>query len=205
MLDIQLRVLKETLLFPFANFLKNVHPTTITLLGFVFGIFCVINVIGGSYGWALMNWSMNRILDGLDGTVARLHNKQTDLGGYLDILCDFAVYSAIPVGLVVGSPSNARWLTLSFLLSTYFVNAASLFHLAAILEKRAKGAKLKGELTTVTMPDAGGYVLIEGTETVITYSLFILFPHIMEYLFFIFGSLVVVSTLQRLYWAVRYL
>lgn len=41
-----------------------------------------------------------RVLDGLDGVVARQKNKQTDFGGYLDIILDFTVYSIIPVAIV---------------------------------------------------------------------------------------------------------
>lgn len=36
---------------------------------------------------------------GIDGLVARVSGQQTDFGGYLDILCDFVVYAAIPIGL----------------------------------------------------------------------------------------------------------
>jgi len=43
---------------------------------------------------------VDRVLDGLDGVVARQRNKQTDFGGYLDIILDFTVYSIIPVAIV---------------------------------------------------------------------------------------------------------
>ena len=41
---------------------------------------------------------LNRLLDGLDGAVARAAGG-TDLGGFLDITMDFLVYSAIPLRL----------------------------------------------------------------------------------------------------------
>jgi hypothetical protein len=34
-----------------------------------------------------------------DGFVARLAKKQTDFGGYLDIVCDFAIYALLPVSI----------------------------------------------------------------------------------------------------------
>lgn len=64
-------------------------------------------------------------------------NKQSEFGGYLDILCDFTVYSCIPIGLVLARKSDPLWLSLSVLLSAYFVNAASLFHLSAILVRNS--------------------------------------------------------------------
>ncbi len=83
------------------------------------------------------------VLDGLDGSVARRFNKQTDLGGYLDILCDFIVYALVPIGVTLGRPaafqSDAGWVTLALLEGVYFVNAAGLFQLAAILERHQVG------------------------------------------------------------------
>ena len=36
-------------------------------------------------------WNLNRIFDGLDGVVARIHKKQTKFGGILDLYIDFIV------------------------------------------------------------------------------------------------------------------
>ena len=44
--------------------------------------------------------------DGLDGAVAR-HVGVTDLGGYLDIVLDFLIYSGIVFGFAVGRPDQA--------------------------------------------------------------------------------------------------
>jgi len=84
---------------------------------------------------------------------------------------------------------------------TYFVNAASLFMLGGILEKRNQGARTRGERTTLTMPTG----LIEGTETILFYSLFIAFPGHIVWLFTLFGSLVALTIVQRLAWAYRHL
>lgn len=45
----------------------------------------------------------------------------------------------------------------------FFVNAASLFMLAAIDEKRGRGARIKGESTGITMCEG----LIGGAETIV--------------------------------------
>jgi len=39
----------------------------------------------------MIYWILNRILDGMDGMVARKRNISTKFGGYLDILVDFTV------------------------------------------------------------------------------------------------------------------
>ena len=47
-----------------------------------------------AYGVALLLILLNRVMDGLDGAVAR-HAGATDFGGYLDIVCDFLFYSGV--------------------------------------------------------------------------------------------------------------
>jgi hypothetical protein len=112
---------------------------------------------------------------------------------------DFAVYALIPIGISIGNDreSEMKWIVLACLEGIYFVNAAGLFQLSAILEKRNLGAKTKKELTTITMPPA----LIEGAETVIFYSLFLIFNKYSTFLFGLFGFLVFLTVCQRLIWA----
>ena len=47
--------------------------------------------------------------------------------------------------------------------------------------------------------------LIEGTETVVAYTLFILLPEQSTLLFAVFGTLVWITVLQRTLWAIRHL
>ncbi|MCK7481082.1 MAG: hypothetical protein M0C28_30680 [Candidatus Moduliflexus flocculans] len=61
----------------------------------------------------------------MDGLLARVHQKQSDFGGYLDILMDFAIYSALPIGIVLSAPSPDRYLALAFMLAAFYVNGAS--------------------------------------------------------------------------------
>jgi phosphatidylglycerophosphate synthase len=151
----------------------------------------------GQYGWAFGLWYLNRALDGLDGLIARLHDGQSDLGGYVDIVTDYVIYAALPIGLVAGSPSNERYLALAFMLASFYVNSASWMYLAAILEKRF--AHTPDTDTTVVMP-AG---LIGGFETIIVYGVFLLFPSHIVWLFSIFGVLVFFTAFQRVVWAKR--
>ncbi len=202
MVDKLLRVPKEQLFAPVATRIcPAVHPTTLTLAAFGIGLAAAVAVWQGAYGFGVGLWGLNRVLDGLDGTVARLHHKQSDLGGYLDIVLDTVIYAAIPVALVLSQPRQAAWFSLAFLLSSFYINGASWMYLAALLEKRRQGATVQGELTTITMP--GG--IIEGTETVLLYTLFLLFPGSSAYLFTLMGLLVVATIGQRIVWAMKYL
>lgn len=197
MLDSVTRKMKEAALDPIAGFLQSIHPNVVTLASLVPGLLAAGFAAQNLMGWAIGMWAANRILDGLDGTMARLHNTQSDFGGYLDILIDFVVYAIVPIGIVLGRPDQFNWIALSFLLAAYYVNSASWMYLSSILEKRGAGAKRSAEWTSVKMP-AG---IIEGTETVIAYFVFLIFPSQIGYLFIGFALLVFATVGQRLIWA----
>ena len=202
MIDKVLRIPKEQVLAPLAMRLPDaIHPTVVTGAAFVAGLAASAAATQQWYGWSIAFWLLNRVLDGLDGTLARVHGTQSDWGGYLDIVLDTAIYALIPLALVLGSPSSVAWMSLALLLASFYINGASWMYLAALLEKRRQGAAEGGELTTITMP--GG--LIEGTETVIFYTLFLLFPRAAVPLFGLMTALVLVTVLQRFLWARRVL
>ncbi len=95
------------------------------------------------------------------------------------MLADTVGYAAIPLGVALGIDRTSGWITLAVLLGVLWVNAISWTYLAAVLEKRGAGAATSGELTTVTMPPA----LVEGTETIVCYSAFVVFPGAAPWLF----------------------
>lgn len=201
MVDKILREPKEYALTPVANTLRSVHPTTVTLAALGVGLLAGLAIWQQAYGLGVALWTINRVLDGLDGTVARVQHKQSDLGGYIDILSDTVIYALIPIALVLSSPSTAGWLSLAVLLSSFYLNGASWIYLAALLEKRNQGSAARGELTTITMPSG----LIEGAETILFYTLFLLLPGVAVVLFWTMALLVLVTIGQRLRWAMRHL
>jgi len=84
--------------------------------------------------------------------------------------------------------------------ASFFLNNVALFYASAILERRAatQTRKRRAEHTSVSMPPA----LIEGTESIVAFTLMILAPSRWHSpLFAGFALLVVVSTCQRVYWA----
>ncbi|NJN17299.1 MAG: CDP-alcohol phosphatidyltransferase family protein [Oscillochloris sp.] len=201
MIDKLLRVPKEYVLTPLAAALRPVHPNVITVAACGLGLACGLAAAQGMAGLAIGLWAVNRVLDGLDGTLARMHNKQSDFGAYLDIVLDHLVYAAVPLGLAIAAGTTGVYLALAGLLISFYVNGATWMYLAALLEKRARGATASGEMTSVTMP--GG--LIEGAETVVFYTLFLLFPGILGPLFWLMAALTLLTATQRVVWAARHL
>ncbi|MBI3163952.1 MAG: CDP-alcohol phosphatidyltransferase family protein [Chloroflexi bacterium] len=195
MFDTPLRHFKDRAGAPLAKRMRRISPMFISILALAVGLLAAYAAFKGQYLWAFACWIFNRVLDGLDGLIARLHNGQSDFGGYVDILTDFIVYAALPIGLAAGLPSSDRYLTLAFLLAAFYVNAASWMYLSAILEKRVSHSP--ETQTTIVMP-AG---IIGGFETIIAYGVFILFPTYITILFSIFAALVFLTTIQRLIWA----
>lgn len=202
MFDDYFRQLKERLLAPVARRLgQRVTPNSLTWLAAAFGLTCAAAAGQGRHGLALALWAGNRFLDGLDGTQARVHQRQTPFGAYLDIVLDFLIYAAVPIALALHAGTAAALTAALVLVAAFYVNAASWMYLAALLEQRREGAQARGELTSVTMPSG----LVAGTETVVAFSLFLLLPSLLVPLFAIFALLVFGNVIVRLWWARRHL
>lgn len=202
MIDKFLRAPKDQALAPIALCLApSIQPIAVTVAAFGVGVIAGLAVWQQAYSLGAGLWLLNRGLDGLDGTLARLRGAQSDFGGYLDMLLDTIIYALVPLALVLSMPSPGAWLALVALLISFYINYASWMYLAALLEKRSLGAQARHERTTITMP-AG---IVEGAETVMFYTLFLLLPGAAIMLFWIMAALVLVTVGQRLVWAARHL
>jgi phosphatidylglycerophosphate synthase len=182
-----LRVRKDRLLAPIARRVgRRVSPSTITVLALLVGLAGAYATAQRAYGLALGLWWVNRLLDGFDGTLARVAGTATDFGGYLDLVLDFVVYAAIPIGLAIASPDPRAPLAAVLLLGSFYVNAATWMALTATPDRSPPG-------------------LIAGAETVVFYSLFLILPGQVVLLFWVMTVLVALTALQRIVWAVRHL
>lgn len=214
------RRIKDAFLTPMLRVVpKGIHPNSVTLLSLPPGVATALFAALGIWPWALVAFLLNRALDGLDGLLARTRGVQSDFGGYLDIMIDFLVYAAIPVGIWVGvegelviptaeagigvsRSGGLQALPLVVLLAVFYVNAASWMYLSSVLEKRRAapaGARAVSRTTTVEMPSG----LVEGTETVLFYLLFLLLPSYYPLLFYLMAAATSVGVVQRLSWAWR--
>ena len=89
MKDAVLREQKDRVLEPLArSFFRSVSPNLISIAALIPGLLSAVAIVQGELVWGISFWLINRVLDGLDGVVARIHDKQSDFGGYLDLLLD---------------------------------------------------------------------------------------------------------------------
>jgi phosphatidylglycerophosphate synthase len=199
-LDLRLRPLKERLVEPIAAHLaRHVSANALTTSSLLVTLGAAALAASSQPIAALGAWLVGRTLDGLDGPVARHRGAASDVGGYLDMVADTIGYAAVPIGVAFGVDDRTTWIAASVLLGTFFVNTISWSYLAAVLEKRGAGASSTGEMTSITMPPA----LIEGTETIVIFGLFLALP---QWAAWIFGAMaigVAINVVQRLVWAGR--
>ncbi len=200
MFDRALRTAKDRALEPAARVATRVvGPLPLTLASAVCCVGAGLAAADGRRWWALALWLTGRTLDGLDGTVARLRSATTDLGGYLDILLDTVGYAAVPLGVAWNVDSRTTWMAVAVLLGSFYVNAISWAYLSAVLEKRSRGAATTGESTAVTMPSG----LVEGAETVVVFSGFLVWPEHAATWFVVMAAAVGATIVQRVVFAVR--
>ena len=216
MFDINLRPLKDGLFDPCCKYVPAaVGPHHITLLAFLAGLLSVYSAASTPHlsVLALFFWALNRLLDCLDGALARCRGTASDLGGFLDLLGDFTIYSILPIGIAHGFSSEQNsaeagqtWRAVAVLEATFHVNNFILFYLAASAEKPSKDGqgdnvrKSKSkEVTSVMMKPA----LVEGMESGVIFTAMLAFPSQLGILSWIMATLVTVGIIQRTTWAIR--
>lgn len=171
---------------------RGVHANHITLIGLALGLVSAGLIAVGVAGWiAMAPLLASRLADGLDGAVARA-SSITDFGGYLDIVCDFMFYGAIPLAFVLRDPS-INGLAGAFLLTSFYANGASFLSFAILAEKRGLKTDVQGVKSLYF--SAG---LLEGTETIVLFAIFCLWPAVFVPLSCVFGTLCFVTALSRI-------
>lgn len=169
----------------------RISPDSITLAGFAIGLAALPLLAAQQYLAALLAIALNRLADGLDGTVARLARQASDRGGFLDIVCDFMVYSAVPFGFALGRPEEA--LAAAFLIFSFVGTGSSFLAYAIVAAKRGMTTSLRGEKSLYYI---GG--LTEGTETVALLIAICLFPDWFSWLAVGFGIACWITTAGRI-------
>jgi phosphatidylglycerophosphate synthase len=176
---------------------RGVTADGVTLAGLALGLVAAgVIALGGAGLWALLPLLASRVADGLDGAVARVRGK-TDFGGYLDIVCDFLFYAAIPLAFVLRDP-GANGVAGAVLLASFYVNGATFLGYAVLAEKKGLETRSRGEKSLYFT--AG---LLEGTETIGFFVLICLWPAAFAPLAFIFAGLCFVTALSRVLLARR--
>ena len=161
---------------------RGLSANALSLAGLAVGLATVPLLAWGRYELALLLILLNRLIDGLDGAVAR-HNGPTPFGGYLDIMCDMGFYAAVPLGFALARPDNALWAAL--LLASFVCTASSFLGRAVLAVQR--GEPDDGARGRKSFFHAAG--IVEGTETIIAFVVFCLFPHAFPWLAGVFAGL----------------
>ena len=197
MFDAQLRPLIDRLLNPIGRGLVALGMTAnqVTMIGAAFGLIAAGCVAAGLFYPALWFVIANRVIDGLDGAVARA-SRSNDFGGYLDIVCDFIFYSAIPLAFAVARPETA--LAAAFLIFSFIGTATSFLGFAILAEKHQVTTQICGKKAFYYL---GG--LTEGTETILLFLAMLVWPDYFSLMAIGFGILCWVTTGTRIYAAYR--
>ena len=185
----------NTILHPIMNSLANHVPrqisaNTITLANFTFGIMVVPLLWLKLYSAAMIVILVNRFFDGLDGAVARKLGP-TNLGGYLDITCDFIFYSVGIMGFALADPGN-NGLAAAFLIFSFIGTSSSFLAFAAAAEKKGISTNAYGIKGFYYL---GG--LAEGTETILFLVIICIYPANFPVLAVVFGIICWITVLGR--------
>ena len=133
---------------------------------------------------------VNRIIDGLDGAVARA-STPTDRGGYLDIVVDYVFYASIPFAFAVIDPVHNA-IPAAALLAGFCLTCSSFLTFATIAAKRGLETDTHGKKSFFYSTG-----LVEGTETIAFFLAMAAMPQWFPVLAWVFAALCVLTAIQR--------
>ncbi len=174
---------------------RGLSPNIVTLIGFAIGVAACAAVVADRWLLAIPLWLANRLADGLDGPLARASGAQgaSDVGGFLDIMADFAIYGGVIVAVGYAVP-DARTAALAVLL-TYYLSGSAFLAWSSLATKR----ELVGDGRSLHFPSG----LAEGTETIVAYVVILALPDHTRVVLWIWAAIVAVTVLQRIGFVVR--
>jgi phosphatidylglycerophosphate synthase len=169
---------------------RGVRADTVTLAGFAVGMTAPLMIWGGFAPAALAAIAANRIADGLDGMIARLHGP-TDRGAFLDIALDFVFYAAVPLGFALADPA-ANALPAVVLIFAFVGTMSSFLAFSVVAGQRGMRA---ADYPTKGIYYLGG--LTEGTETIAVFVAMCLWPAAFSWLAYGFAAACAITTVTR--------
>lgn len=167
----------------------GISANQVTIAGMLVGIGAAV-AIGLRYhliGLSLI--LLSRLLDGLDGAVARA-TSQSDFGGYLDILCDFIFYVAVPVGFGLAVADNLPYALI--LVASFTLTGISFLAYAVMAAKQGRETNAHGKKSFFYSTG-----LAEGTETIVIFITMCLLPQYFPIFATIYSILCLFTVIQR--------
>jgi phosphatidylglycerophosphate synthase len=168
----------------------------VTLAGFAMGVVAFVLIANSLYLTGATAIFLSRILDALDGAVARLL-QPTDRGAFLDIALDFLFYASIPLAFALADPARNA-LAAAVLLAAFIGTSSSFLAFAVLAAKRG--------LHSADYPDKSFYFLgglTEATETLACFAAMCLWPQHFAAFAYIFAALCLVTIATRIWWGWR--
>jgi len=168
----------------------------LTLLGFALGVLAALLIAFQAYLLGAVAILASRLMDALDGAVARL-TKPTDAGAFLDIALDFVFYASIPLAFAFSDPARNA-LPAAVLLAAFIGTGSSFLAFAVLAAKRG--------LSNLATPNKSFYFLgglTEATETLICFIAMCLWPGVFIELAYGFAALCAITTVTRIWWGWR--
>lgn len=192
MLDKWSAALVKPLLHTMATGLNRcgLTPNQITVGGFFIGLLAVPVLATQHYTLALVLILINRIMDGLDGALARIQGT-TDVGGFLDIVLDFIFYASVIVGFALAAPDKNA-VAACLLLCGFMATGSSFLAFAVIAAKQNIENPVYQNKSLYYL---GG--LAEGTETILFFVAMCLLPAYFPQIASVFFVICVVTTVTR--------
>jgi hypothetical protein len=167
----------------------GISANLLTICGGVLAACAGFALAGGHTHVGLVLVIANRLLDGLDGPVARITGP-TDFGGYLDIVADFVFYLAVPLGFGLAAPAN---LIPALVLACCFgLTGISFLAFATMAAKRGLETSAHGKKSFFYSTG-----LAEGTETIVVFILLCLWPAHFPTIALAYAGLCLITVVQR--------
>lgn len=191
MLDAKLRPIIDPPLNRAGRALARMGVTAnlLTFTGLALGLGGAAAIGFGEVAIGLALIIANRLLDGLDGAVARA-TTPTPLGGYFDIVADFVFYVSIPLGFGVMAPENT--LPALVLVASFVLTGVSFLAFAVIAAERGEETQAHGKKSFFYSTG-----LAEGTETIAVFIAMCLFPAWFGAIAYGYAALCVLTVFQR--------
>ena len=168
----------------------GVSANGITLGGLLVGLLAALAIAVNLPVLGFVLIVINRVLDGLDGAVARA-TTTTDSGGYLDIVADYVFYASVPFAFALADP-GANAVAAAALLAAFCLTGASFLTFATIAAKRGLETEAHGKKSFFYSTG-----IIEGTETIMSFLLMAAFPAWFAGIAWVLSLLCVLTVVQR--------
>lgn len=169
---------------------SGVSANGVTLAGLGVAVVLIFVLATQQYALGLALLALNRVLDGVDGSIARA-TRRTDFGGYLDSVADYVFYAGVPLGMALANPGDNA-VPAAALLASFLLTGASFLAFAALAAKR-------GLQPEASRPKAFFYSVgfMEGAETIAFFVAMLLWPAYFTALAWTFAGLCLLTAVQR--------